>query len=470
MGGQLFLNNGKAPDRSNVCVSGYQSGTENYALSNFENNHGQGYSFKDPHLGQIRFPTSEHYLHFQKLTPEAKKENYKTWSMEHDPGTILRGIRDPANKTFYIKDENYAYRTPNGNFDIQRWDAEKIAVQMQINATKFQQSQDFRNSINKSIELGRALNDGKGPATIIEDTSSLGRGSKPEEEWGTGPGGTGKNILGNSQTAFATLMQNLKVDNKPPELSTYQSSAMKTLYDNAENQYKNTLQPTLIDIRKKSGKNVGLNQPDTSNLSGDLVQRVNLSQGEIKNTPHAHSSSQQPKPRAASPLSTSLQRDRPNNSVSPNSSSHQEINSWQPSRSQQMASQETCLMIKQMMKVNAMRQLSPEIPIVCKGAQNGTLKIAFDNPQDAQAFRNLLNDSGFKTTYYGGNDKYPMEHAGKKLDHIVRFENNGDKTCIPEEALEFLKDKFKNDHEKIANIVEGMGFEKPELEQTLSLR
>ena len=300
MGGQLYLNNGQPQNRSNVCVSGYDSNSENYALSNFENNHGRGYSFKDPHMGQISFSTAEHYLHFQKLTPAAKQANYNMWRNEQDPGTILGGIRD-ENSKFFIKDGQYAYRGNDGKFDAPKWNAEKIAVQMQINATKFQQSQDFRNSIQKSIAIGQSL-DGKGPVTIIEDTSSLRKGKKPEEEWGTGPGGTGKNILGNTQTAFASLVQQLKIDNAPPDLNTYKTPAMMGVYEKAEEQYRDTFQPTLVDIRKTSKCNVGLAQPDTSKLPNHLVRPLTITHGQVQKASFSSPPPQQA--RSQSPFTT----------------------------------------------------------------------------------------------------------------------------------------------------------------------
>lgn len=65
MGGQLYLNDGNPPNRK-MFVFPVMRGKENFALSNFDDNKGKGYDFVDPHLGKIHFPTSEHYLHFQK--------------------------------------------------------------------------------------------------------------------------------------------------------------------------------------------------------------------------------------------------------------------------------------------------------------------------------------------------------------------------------------------------------------------
>ncbi|WP_454780444.1 NADAR family protein [Legionella sp. WA2022007384] len=108
----------------------------------------------------------------------------------------------------------------------------------------------------------------------------------------------------------------------------------------------------------------------------------------------------------------------------------------------------------------------PDIPVVGKGAMNGTFKIAFDNPQDAAVFRSLLQKQGFETTYFGNNERYPMESSGKTLNHIVRFENKGPNTEIPKEALRFLKQKF-NDDDRVANIIEKMGFDRPSVQQSI---
>ncbi|KTC96440.1 DUF1768 domain-containing protein [Legionella erythra] len=278
MGGQLYLNNGQAPNRSNVCVSGYQRSKENFALSNFDDNEGKGYKFLDPHLGELWFPTSEHYLHFQKLTPQAKTDKLKVWQDQKSPGEILRGIRNPQSQ-YYIPPEQSAYYVDKNNpFDTEKWDVEKKSVQMQINAAKYQQSEKFRESIHKAIELGWAFGDQNGPATIIEDTSSLASGQKTEEEWGTGPAGNGKNILGNSQTAFAMIVEKGLISAKSPlqSLDTFKTTTIRDFYMTADNQYKNGVQRSLQAVRKQAGRDMGLNQPDTSDLDGSLVQKVSL--------------------------------------------------------------------------------------------------------------------------------------------------------------------------------------------------
>ncbi|WP_412757528.1 NADAR family protein [Legionella bozemanae] len=127
--------------------------------------------------------------------------------------------------------------------------------------------------------------------------------------------------------------------------------------------------------------------------------------------------------------------------------------------STQESHHEVSQMIRTMMTTSSP---SFDIPFVGKGQMNGTFKIAFDNPKDAAAFQDMLAKQGFKTSYFGDSERYPMEHSGKKLNHIVRFENSGTKTEIPEKALQFLKEKF-NDDAKVANIVENMGFERPKM-------
>lgn len=123
------------------------------------------------------------------------------------------------------------------------------------------------------------------------------------------------------------------------------------------------------------------------------------------------------------------------------------------------SNQEVSSMLRTMMPPSS---TNSDIPLVAKGQMNGTFKIAFDNPKDALAFKNLLLKDGFETTYFGDGERHPMEHAGQKLNHIVRFENNGLKNEIPKEALQFLKEKF-HDNNKVSSIVEQMGFERPKM-------
>ena len=286
MGGSLYLKNGEAPNRSNVCVSGYRNDKPNYALSNFQIDKQGFYAFEDPDLGSITFPSAEHYLHFQKLTAEEKKSQLATWQ-GLSPSQILAGIRD-SKSNIYIDTSNgkgrYSVRNPNTSeplpfiFNTEAWDQAKIAIQMQINATKYQQSADFRTAIGSAIELGRAL-DGEGAVTIIEDTSSC-KGPRIENEWGTGPLGEGRNILGNSQTAFANIIAlkpTLKDSKILPKLTDYGDIAQPNIpihleieqqYKLAENQYRNCFQPTLREIRTAAGSKNAVGQLDTSSLPG----------------------------------------------------------------------------------------------------------------------------------------------------------------------------------------------------------
>ncbi|WP_242606206.1 hypothetical protein [Legionella cincinnatiensis] len=523
MGGQLYLNDGNPPSRKNVCVSGYERGKENFALSNFDDNNGKGYEFIDPHLGKIEFPTSEHYLHFQKIKPEYKKQYLDAWQKEKSPGAILSGLRDPTS-SYYIPNAHHAYMTPTGFNNA--WDNDKVFVQMQINAAKYQQSQEFRDSIHKSIELGDAFGDNKGPATIIEDTSSLSKGLKPEEEWGTGPGGKGKNILGNSQTAFAMMIKNKQFDeNSPaPTLETLRTAQVAGYYANAQIQYQQGVQVALTDVRKKSGKDQGFKQPDTSDLSSSLVQKTSATL--IKNKQqNAQSFTTAPLPTPSpqvnhhNPFQNLFSPARPthvyssggnqrlvvqNNKIVGYEFRRSATSNWEQTtnksrfqglvdhfnQAQQMrtpnphtmntslpqsiltspkssqippkeGASQVSSVIQEMFDGKSVSK-NRDIPMVSKGDMKGTFKMAFDNAQDAQTFKKLLDDFGFKgLSYYGAGEKYPMRHNGKELSHIVRFENDGNKATIPSEALDFLRIKL-DDEEKVADIVEQMGFDRPE--------
>lgn len=275
MGGRLFIQDGHRASRWNVCVSGYCRGKENFALSNFEDNSGKGYHFNDPDLGLIHFPTAEHYLHFQKMNLIGKQMHLQAWQSEQSPGKILAGIRD-SNSRYFIQPSQSAYMRsdPHGNkkFDGTRWDEDKVFVQMQINASKYYQSTAFQAAIHQSIGLGQAFADNAGPATIIEDTSSA---SKLEKEWGTGPDGLGKNILGNSQTAFARMLELGQVTlEKTPALLSFKTGAVSFHYNFAEIQYQTGLQITLIAVRALSGCDKGTNQIDTSALPEKFVKKI----------------------------------------------------------------------------------------------------------------------------------------------------------------------------------------------------
>lgn len=280
MGGQLHLNNGHPQNRENTCVSGYTKGNENYALSNFEDNDGNGYDFHDPDIGPVHFRTSEHYLHFQKLTPAAKQEYRRIWENTQSPGDIL-----DLNKK--IPAEKLRYQFPAGQASPE-WDRDKVAIQMQINATKYAQSSTFRNSIHKAIEIGKGFNDGQGAAVIIEDTSTAKR---VEKNWGTGPDGSGTNILGNTQTAFANMVASgqINVADRTPSLQSIKSNpSAKTSYDNAEHQFQSGFQKTLIQTRKQAAAQRGLSPDhltvDTSQLGGGLVVPATIN-GQASQTP-----------------------------------------------------------------------------------------------------------------------------------------------------------------------------------------
>lgn len=547
IGGQLYLNDGNPPGRKNVCVSGYERGKESFALSNFDDNKSKGYDFVDPHLGKIHFPTSEHYLHFQKIKPEYKQQYLAALQNEKSPAAILGGLRNPSSP-YHIPNAHHAYMTPNGFNNA--WDNDKVFVQMQINAAKYQQSQEFRDSIHKSIELGDAFGDNQGPATIIEDTSSLSKGQKPEEEWRTGPGGKGKNILGNSQTAFAMMIKNKQFDeNAPaPKLDTLKTVQVAGYYANVQIQYQQGVQVALTDVRKKSGKDQGFNQPDTSDLSPSLVQKTSAAliknnQQNAQSFTTAPLSTPPPQVNHHNPFQNLFSPTRRNHVYSSggnqrlvvqdnkivgyefrrsstsnwekstdksrfqglvhhfnqtqqkqysqshvySSGGNQRLvvqddkivgyefrrgpnSNWEKSsdkshfqgladhfrQTQQMSSttlntmnssvpqsslssprstqitpknragQEVSSIIQEMFDSKSPK--NSDIPVVSKGDLKGTFRMAFDNAQDAQTFKKLLDDFGFKgLSYYGMGEKYPMRHNGQELSHIVRFENDGNK-------------------------------------------
>ncbi|HFD2404839.1 TPA: hypothetical protein ACF2TB_002196, partial [Legionella pneumophila] len=272
MGGQLHLKNGKPQNRENTCVSGYTKGRENYALSNFDDNNGKGFDFNDPDIGKVHFSTSEHYLHFQKLTPDAKREYRQQWETMTNPGQIL-----DFNKTIPSHKLRYQFQPGQPSPD---WDRDKVYVQMQINATKYAQSSEFRDSIQKSIDIGKGFNDGQGAAVIIEDTSTA---KKVEKNWGTGPDGTGTNILGNTQTAFANMVASgqINVTERTPSLQSIKNNpSTKTSYDKAEIQFKSGFQKTLIKTRANAAAQLGTTPDnlkiDTSQLGTNLVAPAKL--------------------------------------------------------------------------------------------------------------------------------------------------------------------------------------------------
>lgn len=323
----LYLNDGKPASRQNIALSGYASDKPNYALSNFAPNPTaqlpnvafhypnspaapvptDGYVFNDPDVGQIWFPTSEHYLHFQKLSNAAKKADYADWATEPKPGEILKGIRDPASK-FFIDRSNanpafWEAKANNGSGGFgHKWALGSQAVQMQINATKYQQNPQFKKSIDDAITLGNALADGQGAAVIIEDTSSLSTGTKTEKTWGTGPDGKGGNRLGNTQTAFANMINNgsYKPASVVPPLTDFGSSKGLKGFDGspqkqhtgwvkafgeAQRQYR-AFQPALQKARKAAGQaSDKLGQADTADIGAAHVQQVKLAAGKVANGP-----------------------------------------------------------------------------------------------------------------------------------------------------------------------------------------
>lgn len=278
MGGTLYLKDGNQPNRNNVCISGYSSNKPNYCLSNFENNNGQGYDFLDPDIGPVHFRTAEHYLHFQKMTAQGKRQHKEAWEKEPSPLNILKGIRD-LNSRYFIQKTQEKYT------DYKQWDEDKLFVQMQINASKYNQSDAFKATIMNVIEVGKSFGDTGYPATVIEDTSSK-TGGQTEEIWGTGPGGLGTNILGNTQTAFAMMWLDKKISsNKTPSLKDFSKNIVLPYYQKAEKQYKEGVQVALQKVRKASGHDQGLDQPDTSKLSIKFVELLDPAPAQSNNLP-----------------------------------------------------------------------------------------------------------------------------------------------------------------------------------------
>ncbi len=257
--GILFLPRrarGERPDRSNVCVSGYDRAKPNFALSNFEENEGKGYQFYDPDKGLVHFPTSEHYLQFQKLNPRAKDLYYERWQRMRAPDVLKDSRALPPEHSRYMA---------TGKFDNAAWDARKVGVQMQINAAKYEQSLAFKACIQKSIVYGDSLGDGGGPIAIIEDTSTA---VVPEKIWGTGPLGDGTNILGNSQTAFAKMVADKSTAwQDPPQEGDFFARGflvpkVQTAYATAQAQFTSGVQKALIFVRRGAGNR------DTSDIAG----------------------------------------------------------------------------------------------------------------------------------------------------------------------------------------------------------
>lgn len=312
--GVIQLINGQPPNRGNTCISGYDAGKPNYALSNFaapdaSNNphktlNGKpAFAFQDPDLGRVvKFPTSEHYLHFQQLSKSAKEDMLQKGWADAPTIEILRGKTDKNSKWYIGPNQlNDDIKNSQGTYDDAKWIEKSKDVQMQMNATKYQQSPGFRASIDEAIKLGAAL-DGGGAATVIEDTASIKSG-KPENKWGTGPRGEGLNMLGNSQTAFANMIKNdpnlqrgLTQANAPPGITQFATTGARTLYNQADAQYKSGVQVALKNAR--AGFPNAVNQPDTSDLGPGVVRSfANASQvtlGAASNAQTASAAAAQP--------------------------------------------------------------------------------------------------------------------------------------------------------------------------------
>lgn len=417
--GILLLNKNVPANRSNVVVSGYQKGLPNYALSNFAANPAdsvvlkKGYTFNDPTMGIITFPTSEHYLHFQKLSPEAKPGILLLWQNYESPAAILKGIRN-TNSELYIPPKNYV----KGAFDPKWWDGNKtdlmkghrVLVQMQINAAKYKQSQEFRNAIDKAIKLGEALADGKGPACVIEDTGSA---DLIEENWGTGPTGEGTNILGISQQAFAILLtknpelkRQLQDPNAPdPTMDLFQNQATQDALLEAEGQYK-ALQPTLKATRSSCVH--AIKQPDTSTLPN--VQELPI-RGNKVSLPLVVAHAMPP----VTPLPTNLT---------------------------QQITQASDELVRQMQHLTPLLPQATDAMIIRKGNIVGTLKVGFKNKAEAKKFLDSLTAKGIHTATLFDDEKYPMNAKGEVVaksgtnatyKYVVRFEN-------PPQALDYFND------------------------------
>ncbi len=91
--------------------------------------------------------------------------------------------------------------------------------------------------------------------------------------------------------------------------------------------------------------------------------------------------------------------------------------------------------------------------LIRKGNINNTFKLGFATAHDAQQFFNHLKDSGFSdVTYFGANERYPMDQMGNvastgaKYSHVVRFE-------VPEDALQYFESKNISDIDTLYNAI-----------------
>lgn len=93
--------------------------------------------------------------------------------------------------------------------------------------------------------------------------------------------------------------------------------------------------------------------------------------------------------------------------------------------------------------------------IVAKGNLQNTFKVGFKDAEAAQRFVGHLKEQykNYNVTYYGGNEKYPMDDKGEVRQdggykHIVRFE-------VDKEALQYLMEANVDNAETLFNGLMG---------------
>lgn len=378
----LYINNGESAGRNNVCISGYDKSKPNYALSNFENNDGKGYEFLDKDVGKVKFPTAEHYLHFQKLNKEGKLAYQKRFEDEQSPAAILKLIRE-------VPDDQQLYKKMNAQgspfFDDAAWNKQNHIVQMQINAVKYEQSPAFKQCIDNAIQLGKAFGDNKGAACIIEDTASA---AYEEKKWGTGQDGKGTNILGNTQTAFANMVANgqyVTGKSTTPMFGAFNNQTVNEAYLAAEKQYQEGVQLALIEARKNLTTN---KNADTSDIDG--VEKLTVSDTMVlpQNPKPKNSSKLSPEPEENPDHPSKEQRSRETNLLHPDNvtkvSEHMKTLGW-------VASQE---------KVSP-TQVGPVV--FTKGSEKFTM--------DVNCYK---TDSSDVNTFIAMLQAYQVSHPGKQ--------------------------------------------------------
>ncbi len=325
----LYLNNGESANRNNVCISGYDKSKPNFALSNFDNNNGKGYQFYDRDVGIVTFPTAEHYLHFQKLNKAGKEEFQAKFEAETSPAKILELIRTVPHA---MQAFNKIGADGKTYFDDDAWDKQKYTVQMQINASKYEQSPAFKECIDNANKLGKCFGDNKGAACIIEDTATAAR---EETKWGTGPDGKGTNILGNTQTAFANLVasrQYIAGKAKAPMYGAFNNVTTNQAYAAAEKQYKEGVRLALIESRK----NLTNKKVDTSEIAG--VEKLTIADDMVlpKKPSAPNLSHLEPEPKDNPEHPTKEQQDRSTNLLHPDNvkkvTEHMKAQGWESSR------------------------------------------------------------------------------------------------------------------------------------------